>query len=41
MGSAYQELETVYLADRDTPAADKLPDFVDRALEISAGEDVL
>lgn len=39
--SAYRELETAYLADRDTPAADKLLDFVGRALEISAEEDVL
>lgn len=39
--AAYLELEEVYLADKDTPAKDKLIDFVGKSLQISGQEDVL
>ena len=39
--AAYLELEEAYLADRHTPAKDKLIDFVGRSLQISGQEPVL
>jgi AcrR family transcriptional regulator len=39
--AAYRELEAAYRADGARTAAEKLLDFVGRALEISAAEDVL
>ena len=38
---AYTALEEEYLANRDTPAREKLLDFVGKALEISVRDEVL
>ena len=38
---AYAEMEQEYLSDGDTPAREKLLDFVGRSLEISASDDML
>lgn len=38
---AYAEMEQEYLSDGDTPAREKLLDFVGKALEISASDEML
>lgn len=38
---AYAEMEQEYLSDGDTPAREKLLDFVGKALEISVRDEVL
>ncbi len=38
---AYAEMEQEYLSDGDTPAREKLLDFVGRSLEISASDEML